>query len=213
MNMNVTVKFNVEHALRLSYGLIRVEPDDLDHDDPSSALPTDQLALVIPLAQHLVARSDVLAYVQDGVIYWFDHDHQHIFQVGEVGNPVNPELLDLLVGDGALVLYEDVASAQVTGWGVIRARLSLQTEGEVRSDLLATYEQTAKLLAVRSERVSMPVRHAYVYALEQIKGAAEGLARQQSADNRMSDTDRNLAIKSAQRSLYVVHSLNANHLQ
>lgn len=207
----VTTLLNLDHALRLSYGVITPEPAPVAEPDPERT-PADELALLVPLVEQLAPRAEVFAYLQDGVLYWFDEQHRQVFQLAEVGNPLPERVVELITSaQGALVMYEDVASADVAGWGLVRALRPYENERQLHNDMIRVYEATAKLLAERETKLDVPVKHGYVLALEALKTASISIERQQANSAVLSEGQRVLGMKQAMQALFVVQSLNNNN--
>lgn len=207
----VTTLLNLDHALRLSYGVITPEPAPVAEPDPERT-PADELALLVPLVEQLVPRAEVFGYLQDGVLYWFDEHHRQVFQLAEVGNPLPERVVELISSaQGALVMYEDVASADVAGWGLVRALRPYENERQLHNDMIRVYEATAKLLAERETKLDVPVKHGYVLALEALKAASISIERQQTNSAVLSEGQRVLGMKQAMQALFVVQSLNNNN--
>lgn len=207
----VTTQLNLDRALRLSYGVITPEPPPVAEPNPER-VPADELALLVPLAEQLAPRAEVFGYLQDGVLYWFDEHHRQVFQLAEVGNPLPERVVELITSSqGALVMYEDVASADVAGWGVVRALRPYENERQLHKDMIKVYEATAKLLAERETKLDVPVKHGYVLALEALKAASISVERQQANSAVLSEGQRILGMKQAMQALFVVQSLNNNN--
>lgn len=210
--MNPSVHFNLDHAMRLSYGVMQVDQQNASSPPDAEAMPTDSIAVVIPLTEQLEARSELWAYVQDGVLYWLDTDRRHIFQLGEVGNPLPKAVLDQVVGDGLLVLYEDVQRAQVIEWGVMWASMPSSQEAELLQRLLGLYEQTNEYILQHADSLSPQIKQSYVLALENVKAAAKDLKAQQQ-NTALTAEQRSIGVKAAAQKLYLIQSLNGRYFQ
>lgn len=191
---------------------MQVDQQNASNPPDAEAMPTDSIAVVVPLTEKLEARSELWVYVQDGVLYWLDTDRRHVFQLGEVGNPLPKAVLDQVVGDGLLVLYEDVQRAQVVEWGVMWASMPSSQEAELLQRLLSLYEQTNEYILQHADSLAPQIKQSYVFALENIKSAAKELKAQQQ-NTALTAEQRAIGVKAAAQKLYLVQSLNGQYFQ
>src|SRR3546814_240141 len=90
-------QFNFEGVpTALSYGIITPHGSV---DAIESELGEDRFAIIVPLVQEEPPEQEILAYLEQGVLYWPLQDGKKLAHLGEPGNPVEQEVIDRLLSE------------------------------------------------------------------------------------------------------------------
>lgn len=163
-------QFNFEGVpTALSYGIITPHGSV---DAIESELGEDRFAIIVPLVQEEPPEQEILAYLEQGVLYWPLQDGKKLAHLGEPGNPVEQEVIDrLLSEDGLLVLFSEVPASSVKHWTVFRAKPEL-TQDNLLTELVAQYQSVAGKVIKHQKQLPQDIKVDLAALLERVKKLA-----------------------------------------